>query len=530
MINYGLDGLQSVNFHYRTRLLSNSFNKLLYNIFETGVIPESGEITVFNADEEQVAAATSQGLQIKIPAGFSLLISPNNRYAGGTIQQNFEAPALSSIEQNIIERQILKCDVIKDFYVYPKIITGITNATTEIITSENHGFTNGSVVFIKGGEQAGLIFGTPYYVHNATYKTFQISTTYKPAGGDTIIDITAGMTVSIIQTFSGYLVAEYNYLEFSNLEVEFKMVPHGEQGARVILGYVNTSGNFISAVDVSTQDVCKLNDAILYEMNTDRLDGYHAGNESGYIPLSNGTMCSGLNTNLVGGYWGYQAAQKWKLNWKFNVEYIGDEFGTYHQPGNAFNNIPLSAGSGTTNVGLNTEFISGSGYTAFENTVHVHYLDDITDGDIYKRPLGVNTNHRVTYESFKAGAITKNKIASECFFARNNDLGGEPIIITGEILLTISGQRVDFNPKNSTAQLFAYPPDVMLQIVDDGSGNYDDYHIKLKATNITETHFTAEYEIYKSTVDTVGYSGIAVEDLTIQFVALGYGDFVDNFV
>lgn len=34
-------------------------------------------------------------------------------------------------------------------------------------------------------------------------------------------------------------------------------------------------------------------------LNADRVDGYHAGNSSGQIPVSNGTVCTNLNADKV---------------------------------------------------------------------------------------------------------------------------------------------------------------------------------------------------------------------------------------
>jgi len=36
-------------------------------------------------------------------------------------------------------------------------------------------------------------------------------------------------------------------------------------------------------------------------LNADRVDGYHAGNSSGQIPVSNGTLCTNLNADKVDG-------------------------------------------------------------------------------------------------------------------------------------------------------------------------------------------------------------------------------------
>lgn len=444
--NYSLDGTSSTLFHYKTRLISSYFNKLFFNIFQPGIIPETGQPTIVDANGDP----TTSGIQIKIPSGFSFFISPNNRNAGGVIQDNFNV--LSNLEKSILEKQILKCDIIKDFYVVP-------------LASPNNW---------------------------------------------------------------GYLVAEFNYLEFSDLTVEFKTVQTGTKPTdnQVVLGYLNKSGDYIISIDTDIQDICTLNENILYEMNVDKVDGYHAGNESGYAALSNGTMCSGLNTEMVNGYSGYQAAEKWQSNSGLNVEYISDEFSRYTQPNNIGNgSIPLS--NKIMNVDLNAELLGGSGYSILEKTTHVHSLDNITDGPIYKKPLNVNTNHHLTNDSFKDGAFTKNKIADECFFARNDDLGGPLTIVTGQTTLSTNYSSVAFTPKHPTSQIFAYPPDVALQIIDLAFNYTTSDYVKLNAVDITNTHFTVEYTNY-SAVDGAQWAAITNKELIIQWVAIGYA--VDDSV
>ena len=434
--NYSVDGTSSVNFHYKTRLISSYSNKLFYNIFSKGIIPESGSLTIADNNGDTV----STGTKVKVSSGLSFFITPNNRNTGGEIQENFEA--LSTLEQAILERQILKCDIVKDFYITPDAVGG------------------------------------------------------------------------------GWIVAEFNYLEFADLAVEFSITATPKPtDNRVILGYAHPAASLIS-LDTTNQDISTLNYSILYEMNVDKVSGYHAGNESGCVPISNGIMCSGLNTEMVNGYSGYQAAVKWEANSGLNAEYIADEFGVFYQPGNNNGDIPLS--NKIMNVELNAELVGGSGYTALESSKHQHSLDYITDGTRYKRPLGVNTNNHATYDSFKTGAFVKEKINNECFFARNDDLGGRFMLVTGQVTLTANYSHVPFNPKHPSEVFFTKSPDVMAQIVNDLGAGYGGYHIKIKITDITKTHFTVDYTIYDA-ADHVQYAAIPIAPLTIQYIVWGYG-------
>ena len=443
MINYGASGI-AVNFHYKMRLISSYQNKLFYNVFTVGVIPNSGTITIIDAAG---AVTTTTGTRVKIPSGFSFCILPNNEYTSNTtIYNNFAA--LSSGDKNILGQQLLKCDIVKDFYVTPDDLSA--------------------------GEQ--------------------------------------------------WLIAEYNYLEFTDLPVTFSFTTIDPTGTNlVILEKYTIAGGYIPPPAATSQSGAGLGNNILYEMNVDHVSGYDAGNESGYIPISNGTMCSGLNAEMISGYSGYEAGIKWENNSGLDAEYIADEFANPYSVGKSTGSIPLSNGSGILNIDLNADLLSGSGTTALEPAVHEHYLDSLTDDVQFKKPLGVNTSHYLTHESFNNWAFTKEKIHDECFFAKNDDLGGKIRIITGEVTLTASLDIITFSPKNTN--VFLYKPHVMLQIKDNGTGDYNNYHIKIMAHDVSPSNFRLEYTIYEATAgDGNPFLEQAIEDLTIQYIAIGYAD------
>lgn len=441
-INYGIDGTQSVNFHYKTRLISSYQNKLLYNVFTKGIVVESGELTLENTDGVE---GTSENVKIKIPLGFSFFIAPNNQYTEEeTIRNNFAA--LSAIDKKITERQLLKCDIVNDFYVEPSPVA------------------------------------------------------------------------------HGWLVAEYNYLEFSDLPVVFYIVDTMPTDNRVIIAEILVSGGYITSLDTTYQDKTGLNPNIYYEMNIDTLGSYHAGNSSGYVPISNGRLCQGLNTEMVNGYSGYEAALKWEMSSGLNAEFLGDEFGNPHPAGIDNNTVPISAGADTLNSYLNTEFLGGSGYTTLARAVHEHYISDILDGPTVYRPVNVNANHRLTAQSFREGAFSLPKIEGECFFAYNDadDMGGRMRVISGEELVTRNLHVIDFVNRNNI--VFSKVPHVMIQLLDDGNGTYDGYHIKIMACNITMSRFEVAYTIYKADSITDEYVEQPIEDIWIHWAAWGYTD------
>jgi hypothetical protein len=322
---------------------------------------------------------------------------------------------------------------------------------------------------------------------------------------------------------SGWLVAEYNYLEFPELAVDFSIVSDMPTDNRVIIAEITVSGSYISAISFANQNKTILNPEIYYEMNLDTLNGYHAGNSSGYIPVSNGILCQGLNTEMVNGYSGYEAALKWDMSSGLNAEFMGDEFGEAHTAGTLKNNVPISLGTGVTNDYLNTELLGGEKYTTLAWSNHKHWLSDIVDGPNVNRPVNVNALNHLTSSSFLEGAFTLPKIEGECFFAYNDadDTGGRLRIVSGEELITKNLHVIDFVKSNNN--VFSKKPQVMIQILDNGEGTYDGYYIKMMACNITYSKFEVSYTIYKAD-DGNNYVEQPVEDVWIHWIAWGYTD------
>lgn len=83
-----------------------------------------------------------------------------------------------------------------------------------------------------------------------------------------------------------------------------------------------TAGNALGNVPVS-------NGTVNTNLNADLLDGYHAGNASGQVPVSNGTVNTNLNADLLDGY----------------------------HAGTASGQVPIS--NGTVNTNLNADMVDG---------------------------------------------------------------------------------------------------------------------------------------------------------------------------
>lgn len=439
MINYSaLHGNQSVLFHYKSRLISSFLNKLFYNVINPGVIENFVNVNPINANGD----ISSIGIKIKVLSGLTFFIKPNNRYVGGQITSDFNL--LSTTQQNILERQILKCNITEDFIIEPEILSP-----------------------------------------------------------------------GVINTNKGYIVAEFNYLEFEDQKVEF-FFTNAPSVNHVILGQAVFSAGYIQNIDFTNQTKSQLNSQIYYNMNVDELSGYHVGNGSGYIPISNGIINEGLNSHYINGYRLIDVARKWKLNTSLNAEYLADEFRIFYKVGNAFGDVPLS--NKNLNNGLNGEYLGGQTFGYYSDIDHIHNLDYITDGVIFKKVLDVDTNHQVTNDSFSDGEITSNKFTDECMYAKNDDLGGQIKIVTGEITTSTNLTLISFN------KIFNNVPLIMLQLVSSTGTAYDIVHNKYQAIDVTNSNFTLDYTSYRSTIDGNNYVVISPPTITLQWMAVGYGE------
>jgi hypothetical protein len=155
--------------------------------------------------------------------------------------------------------------------------------------------------------------------------------------------------------------------------------------------------------------------------NSDKVDGYHAGNSSGQVPVSNGTLNSNLNADLLDGY----------------------------HAGNGSGQIPIN--NGTLNVNLNADLLdgksasdfttitsdfgrSGVSSTLYEGTtaLNTKYLQLVAQDNLnmnshsISNALGVSSNYATGYaiygESNSSGttAIKGKNLPGNAIWAENN--------------------------------------------------------------------------------------------------------------
>ncbi|MCK4403614.1 MAG: hypothetical protein KAW02_00865, partial [candidate division Zixibacteria bacterium] len=104
--------------------------------------------------------------------------------------------------------------------------------------------------------------------------------------------------------------------------------------------------------------------------NADKVDGYHAGNSSGQVSVSNGTKCTNLNADRVDGYHaGNSSGQVSVNNGTKCTNLNADRVDGYHA-GNSSGQVALSNGSVCSN--LNADKLDGQHASAFAGSGHNH--------------------------------------------------------------------------------------------------------------------------------------------------------------
>jgi len=122
-------------------------------------------------------------------------------------------------------------------------------------------------------------------------------------------------------------------------------------------------------------------------LNAYLLDGKHAGNNDGDIPVNNGTVNTNLNADLLDGkHAGNNAGDIPVNNGTLNTNLNADLFDNYHA-GNASGNIPVN--NGLTNINLNADMVDG-----------YHSTDIVPIGGIIMYAGGSKTDPAPTLNNF----------------------------------------------------------------------------------------------------------------------------------
>jgi hypothetical protein len=164
--------------------------------------------------------------------------------------------------------------------------------------------------------------------------------------------------------------------------------------SKIAAGAVGTTG--LADASVTTAKIA--NDAVTVDklahninatgigFNADMVDGYHAGNASGQVAVSNGTLCTNLNADKVDGYHaGNSSGQVALSNGTLCASLNADQVDGYNA-GNASGQVALSNGTLCTN--LNADKVDGYHVSDLDGRyVNEGQSDSITSAMIADRTI-----------------------------------------------------------------------------------------------------------------------------------------------
>ena len=373
MSNYGGPGNQALNYHYQTDFISSYQNKLLYNVFEPGVVNNYNDAEICNVD----GITSTEDTYIKINYPLSLFIEPNNRNSSTpSIITAFNS--LSTLDQTILESQILKCDTTSNI-----IIERPTGSTNQIL------YLNAEFSWLED-EVNSVVFD--FSTSLPSNNIINILTVQINASGN-ISSITYGEQTQCL----------FN----SNIDIE----------VNVDLVNGRHAGNDVGNVAVS-------NLVLNSSLNAEMLDGY----TSSQLGIKNNIN----NVNLNAEYIGTGNISSPTL-YTPNSSGVIDDNRIPLSAGSGILNQYLNANylNGETQIPTTTHDHRFGGVDTSSGG------GEIIDGATYIRVGSVNASNLVMHNSFETSSITKDKIESGALLTDATD-GSSPA--TGSILRVECGR------------------------------------------------------------------------------------------
>jgi hypothetical protein len=295
MKNYGYSGTCAVNFHYNASLISSYFNHLFHEIFIPGVVGIYQDCDIQELSSGEYITSTA-GTHIKISKTLSLLLRPNNQYEGGDIELAYKA--LSNVNKKVINYQILKCDIIKDFIL-------LADHTKPYLLAEyNWGEFENNLVDFKFSATPAT--GNQIEICRLTFTNFLITSINYTSQTSAALNNNILYSMNIDTLNSYHVGNESGYIPINNEMLNMNL------NAEFLNGY---SGVELAKLGVS-------NSGLNAEVMVDLLGSTFApGNSFNQIPLSNGQVNIGLDAEFLGGVSGIDLA---KSTHKHNYDAVID--------------------------------------------------------------------------------------------------------------------------------------------------------------------------------------------------------------
>jgi hypothetical protein len=246
------------------------------------------------------------------------------------------------------------------------------------------------------------------------------------------------------------------------------------------------------------------------DSNINSISGYSAINMSGHIPLNNSGLNLGLNAQYLGasGYsdvgvtaghvGGTIPVLDGVVNENLKAINIFSGSGIY-SIGNNSGYIPLN--NNELSKGLKVEYLGGYQDHEYSLSGHVHDLDDINDGDIYKKIYGINSSGYATPDSITDGALKYQHLDDS--FRYHSGIPAKTFMVFGKIGLN-SSKDVIFKYK------FTSKPLVFIL-----NNETDDYKTPY---NITINGFSINHSY-----NTINNGGLVIDPnkFNCQWIAIG---------
>jgi len=411
-------GSQIINYNYIPEFVAENLNKFLFNIFTPGVFrfykTFNGANIVINEFSAFLNPKFNTNTLIKIDTMLPFTVtstSPLNTYLVAHFKW-ITPPNGFDYDDNVVST-----------------VNCVLNTIVDYIMSTGHTLVDGDVIRFSTSI-CGIDNEVTYYVINSELDKFQIS---ESSNGDPIDLTGTNLTVN-------------TYTKLTNIMVFFNFVSPQtfDSSYHIKIAKIGYTGSNISSVtpnyECYLKDNCINYDTVqrsgvrtIATTNVTGISGYSAGNNSGDIPISNGTINTNLNAEFLNGISAGNVAGQIaiKNNILSNNVIIARLFLGSYEYGIGKSGIDSYSGfsgytgisgfsgasgyssysgylplnNGSLQLGLNTEYLGGYLYSDFALAGHTHSLDDIVDGTTYNKVINVNSNNLLTNDSINDESV-----------------------------------------------------------------------------------------------------------------------------
>lgn len=514
---------QIINFNFVHNFVSENLNNLLWNMFSPGVLsftyvdpPLVGEIEI--TDFSALVRPRNKEFLVKVDSHTSLKIvadpnkpylvarmdylSPPNGYDyesasygvsgySGYFENNTMACLFSIVSNNIqslSDHNLVVGDVVR----FTLTIGGIIKDTDYYVVESNPP-NNFKVSATVGGSAVTIISAD-----NNSYKKMNSHIVRFDIISKEELDSTYDIVLAVLGFTSGQLTSVditnqtqvYLYDNCINYDVVQR------SGVRTLEGTNTTYINYDSAalnVKNTSGNVPRSNSALSHNLNAQYLNGITVGNSDNNIALKNNI----LSTNMVGARlflngFEYGIGQSGLTSYSGFSGYSGIS-GWSGASGYSSYSGYLPVSNLLLQTSLNAEYLGGYKLTDFSLVGHTHNLDEIGDGETYKKIMGVDTDGYVTTDGISDKVLQNRHQSTTTPFLYDGATAQKLFMLAGQI-------GVGGSTAVTFRKTFVTPPKVF--ILNNESGDWK----AVNEASISTTGFTVNHVENTSGTNLVGDS------------------------